>query len=419
MGSHLEKASLLIEQDRYDLAEKEVGAALAEDPESARAHALLALCRIRTGKRDEALAPAREAVRLAPDWGFPHFMLGKVHYAREEHDKALASLGEAIRLDPDEANYRWVIAAVLLDTGRTKEALAAADEGLRLEPEESGIHSMRGLVLYQLGRVGEAEEAYRRALSLDPRNDVAHAGLGRVAASRGHADAAVESFREALRIDPNDAWARQGLLEALRARYPVYGVFLRWLEWTRRLSGRTRTGLFIGLYFLFRMAGKSLRDAEGPLQWVLLLFVIVYILFFLMTWVADPLFNLLLRMRPEGRLLLTKEEIAASNLVGAALGASVLSGAAALVLHSIHMAVAAALFFVSVPALTMLFGIRRRYLRILAGTGFVLLLLFGLAGVAAMGTKESREWGIVLVVGAGAVLVLATWVSAISGLFRK
>ncbi|HEU4394891.1 MAG TPA: tetratricopeptide repeat protein, partial [Planctomycetota bacterium] len=308
MGAHLDRARLLFDQDRYDLAEAELRKALAEEPDDPASHCLLAFSLSRGGKPDEALESAKTAVSLAPDWAHAHFTLGKIHGNRDEYAKADAALRESIRLDPTDVHARWVRGAVLFDWGKRDDAIAEVDAGLRLDPEVSGLHSLRGLILYGLDRVGEAEAAFRTALRIDPRNDVAHAGLGRIEASRGRADAAVERYREALRLDPNDAWARSGLLDALRARYPVYGLFLRYFEWTRRLSPRTRTVLFVGLYLVFRYAGKAAKDAEGPLRWALLAVAVGYVLFALMSWIADPLFNLLLRLRPEGRLLLDRDE---------------------------------------------------------------------------------------------------------------
>jgi hypothetical protein len=45
-------------------------------------------------------------------------------------------------------------------------------------------------------------------------------------------------------------------------------------------------------------------------------FLILYIAFAVMTWVASPLFNLLLRLNRFGRLALSREQIVASNWIG-------------------------------------------------------------------------------------------------------
>ena len=47
--------------------------------------------------------------------------------------------------------------------------------------------------------------------------------------------------------------------------------------------------------------------------------VIGYVGFALLTWIGDPIFTLLLRLDPFGRLVVTDEQRMRSNLVGAAL----------------------------------------------------------------------------------------------------
>ena len=54
MNPHLQRASLLLEQSRFDLAEKEIRRALASDPDNAMSHALLGLCLANSEKFDDA-----------------------------------------------------------------------------------------------------------------------------------------------------------------------------------------------------------------------------------------------------------------------------------------------------------------------------------------------------------------------------
>src|SRR5262249_40024958 len=72
MDTHLQRALVLLEQSRYDLAEKELRLALASEPDNAIAHGFLAMC---LNERDEyagATEEAEAAIRLAPDWSEAH-----------------------------------------------------------------------------------------------------------------------------------------------------------------------------------------------------------------------------------------------------------------------------------------------------------------------------------------------------------
>ncbi len=65
MNPHIQRARMLIEQSRVDMAEREIRGALAEEPDNAEAHALLGVCLVDMQKFDEARREAEMAVHLA------------------------------------------------------------------------------------------------------------------------------------------------------------------------------------------------------------------------------------------------------------------------------------------------------------------------------------------------------------------
>jgi hypothetical protein len=128
----------------------------------------------------------------------------------------------------------------------------------------------------------------------------------------------MEHFREALRLDPEDEWARQGIVEALKAKHSVYALMLRYFMWAGKLTRRGGFVFVIGAYLGYRfLLGAARNNPEwAPWLWPIL---IAYIAFALMSWIAAPLFNLVLRLNKFGRMALSKEQTAASNWLGACL----------------------------------------------------------------------------------------------------
>src|SRR4029077_11267359 len=90
MNSHLQRGRLLFQQSRYDLAEAELRQALAEDPNDAYAHALLAMCLAEREEFPDATAEARQAIHLEPDSPFTHYVLAQVLHDRHHNAEALA-----------------------------------------------------------------------------------------------------------------------------------------------------------------------------------------------------------------------------------------------------------------------------------------------------------------------------------------
>lgn len=317
--SGLSRPALLIEQQRFDLAEKELRKQLTEHHDDALAHALLAYCLMRQERAGEAEREAREAVGLAPDLAFCHFHLGQVLDHRDRLDEAASAYKEAIRLDPEDADYPAALASVLVQQRRWDEALEAVERGLELEPDHSGCTNLRAMILTQTGKTGEAHATLDDALARDPENAFTHANRGWTLLRESQPAPAIEHFREALRLEPSFEYARIGIVEAMKARNPLYRPLLRFFHWMGSLQGRSQMLLILGLFFGVRVLrqGAQSNPALAPFLYPV---IGLYLLFVLLTWVAAPLFNLLLRLDRFGRLALSREEVRASNWFGAVLG---------------------------------------------------------------------------------------------------
>jgi tetratricopeptide (TPR) repeat protein len=157
MNTIRQRALLLQNQDRYELAEKAWREVLALEPGDAEGHASLALCLIEREAFAEAEAEARTAVGQAPDAGFTHFVLARVLFARNRHREALTAVDEAVRHDPENADYRALQAAIHADLADWRASLEAADAGLALDAEHIGCANMRAQALTRLDRKDEAE----------------------------------------------------------------------------------------------------------------------------------------------------------------------------------------------------------------------------------------------------------------------
>jgi tetratricopeptide (TPR) repeat protein len=318
MRKHLDRALMLLNQSRPDLAEQELRQALGADPDDGIAHALLALCLAQRKAYAEATEEAEAAVHLAPDHPFPHYVLASVLHERHRDDEAAAAVREAIRLNPEDADAFALLASIRFQQRDWEGARRAAERGLRIDPENDRCANLRAMALVKLGRRAEAEAAIEGALARDPENAVTHANQGWVWLERSEPQKALEHFREALRLNPTLEWARAGLIEALKARYLIYRLMLRYFLWMAKLSAGARWGIILGGFVGFRvLRGAANANPElAPYLWPLLG---AYLAFVVLSWIADPLFNLLLRVNRFGRLALSREEIIASNWIGACL----------------------------------------------------------------------------------------------------
>lgn len=329
MSQHQQRALLLLEQRRPEMAEQELRRHLTDAPDDFFSHALLALCLGEMERPAEALEEAAEAIRLAPDHPYPHYVRARTLLDAGRIDEAEAAIREAIRIDPDDPDAFALLAAVQLQRRRWSAALDAADRGLTIDAEHVACTNLRATALVQLGRRDEAGATLGQALARDPENPYTHANQGWALLHRGDRKAALEHFRQALRADPANDWARQGLVEALKAGNPVYGVMLRYFLWMSRLEPRTQWMIILGGFLGYRLLrGVATRNPTlAPFIYPILG---VYIVFVLLTWTADHLFNLLLHLNEFGRHALSDRQRTGARWVGAGLLLAVVCGVVAL-----------------------------------------------------------------------------------------
>ncbi len=196
-SDHLERAMLLLQQGRYDLAEQQLRQALAQDPNHPIVHALLGICLTTRDDREGAIAACENAVSLAPDFSFTHHVFARTLNHFDRLTEAEAAVREAIRLDPEEPEYHGTLALILLNRKRWPEALTAAETGLQLNAEEVDCLNYRAIALTRLGRRDEAGQSIHTALEHDPDNAHSHANMGWTLLHAGnHRKAAFDHFRE-------------------------------------------------------------------------------------------------------------------------------------------------------------------------------------------------------------------------------
>lgn len=312
---HVSRAALLLEQSRFDLAEAELRLALAEDPDNGRLHSYLAICLAERGALEEAQGEADRGVALEPDFPGAHFMRAQVLRKRKRLDEAMEAAAECLRLDPEQPSPRALRASIHLERKRWADALEEAEIGLSFDAADADCANLRAVALTQLGRRAEAATSLGEALERDPENDLTHANRGWGLLHEGDPKRAMEHFRESLRLDPTNEWARAGIVEALKARNPIYGLMLKYFLWMGRLSGKAQWAIVLGGFFAYRfLVGVAERNpASRP---VLVPLLVAYALFALFSWIASPLFNMFLRFHPLGRHALSPDQRLAGSCVG-------------------------------------------------------------------------------------------------------
>ena len=334
-----DRGLVLFQQRRFDAAAEQFRAALVANPDSAEGHAMLAVCLMEEEKFQEATREAQYAVELAPDHAMTLSVLGRVYYMRNYLKEADETVRQAIQLEPENPHHHGLLAAIRLNMKDWTGALGSAEDALRIDPEDTEANNIRAMALVKLGRRDEAGMTIGATLAREPEDALTHANQGWALLHANDPKKAMEHFREALRLDPEMDWARQGIVEALKAKNPVYRVMLMYFLWMSRLSAGAQWGLIIGGWIGSRFLRTLARNNPefGPFVWPI---IILYAIFVVLCWTAAPLFNLLLRLNKFGRLVLSDEERVASNWFGGTIALAVVLLVAGGVLLQLKLVVA-------------------------------------------------------------------------------
>lgn len=314
----LQKAELLLKQERYDEAQKEVKSYLASDPESIPAIILLIRIYLGMGSDEKADEMADQLVKRNPADPEVLFLKGVTQVQLGKRKSALKFLDSALAYNPLISEAHGLKAAIYFQLAEFEKAIEAADTGLGIDPQNETCLTHRSMALLKLGRKEEHFDADQQALKNNPMNSLTHASVGYSALQKGEHDKAKDHFREALRIDPGNEYARQGMLQAIKATNLFYRLFLQYMFWMQGLKPQVRWAVIIVGYLLIQ--GLNIySDSLGAFTPIAEIVIAVYMVFAISTWIIGPVSNIFLRFHSFGKFVLTEEEISVANRCAALL----------------------------------------------------------------------------------------------------
>src|SRR5262245_9904767 len=127
MSAHFRRASLLVNQQRFEEALGELALATPEQAGDPFHHGLRAIALMRLDRHQRALEAARKAIEIAPDIDYGHYVLALVYAERGYFREAHTAIQTAIQIDPADANNLGALARIEFLRGEWAAALEAAE----------------------------------------------------------------------------------------------------------------------------------------------------------------------------------------------------------------------------------------------------------------------------------------------------
>jgi tetratricopeptide (TPR) repeat protein len=132
-NAHFGYGYLLWRQLKYEEAEREFKAEIANTPEHASALAYLGDTEIHLGHPDDAPPFLLQAIRIEPTIALAHLDLGIAYSDQGRKDDALRELLAAAKLSPDDQNVHWRLGRFYQTIGKKVEAKAEFEKTRNLQ----------------------------------------------------------------------------------------------------------------------------------------------------------------------------------------------------------------------------------------------------------------------------------------------
>ena len=314
MGPVIQRVELLLQQSRYTDARDLLQQHLNENPQDFLGRYYLAAVYLQLGDKKQCRQMVEALLMEEPDNYLVLSLAVEMELADDLHEAAEARARLLVDNFPEDSDAFTKLARVKMGQRSYDKALAFTDKALELDAENTAALNLKIMLGRLLGKPG-TQEAIDEALNLDPNSAYTIANQGLQLIRDGKVDEALERLEYALSLDPTNDMARYAMSEAMKARFWPYRMFLKYGEFTARLSEGGSWKFLIGVYIGYRLLRK-LAESNETLGLVLWPLVFLLAFLFLLSWVLEPLMNFYLLSNPYGKLLLDEDDKWMARLTG-------------------------------------------------------------------------------------------------------
>jgi tetratricopeptide (TPR) repeat protein len=316
----IERGEQLRKLNRPQEAIAELQKALIVEPDNEDALSEIILCFLELKDYKNAEENVNKLLTVIPDEAHPHYYKAFIQLQKDNYAKAEEHILDAISLNPYQSAFFGLLSGIYIERTEWKKALEYANQGLEIDPEDSTCLNHRTVCLTKLDRHDEIDDSIDNALKNNPYDAYTHANVGWTKLEINDNEQAKVHFAEALRINPNFEYARLGMVEAIKAKNPLYRLFLKYQFFMSKYSASGQMAIIVGL----AIGRNFIRSMSKTFPILLPIFYLLGFLFFL-TWIMKPFGDIFLRLDSYGKLVLSDKEKRSSEIVGVGVLVGVIS----------------------------------------------------------------------------------------------
>jgi tetratricopeptide (TPR) repeat protein len=176
----------LYQQRKFNEAVTRCTEAARLNPDEFRIHAILGLAHMGAMKFKSASDSFAKAIKLQPQDKELYLLKATADRWRNAMNEAVAGARKALEIDPNFARAHQLIGEVLQhDEKRRNEAIAAYRAAIKADPQLLEAHAGLGSVLANAKDEKGAEEVFKQAMAADPQRMAGRFELGRMLVKQG------------------------------------------------------------------------------------------------------------------------------------------------------------------------------------------------------------------------------------------
>jgi tetratricopeptide (TPR) repeat protein len=195
--AHWQLASCLSGLRRLNEAFEHAKTAVALDPASVAALAVLAAAYGEVGQHEDSVSTYEQALRIKPDYVPAIFGLASALASKARWSEALEWTDRGLSIRPDHVIMLRIRAESLAALNRKEEALATMEQFLRIAPDRVESHAVASSIFKRVGETEKAIEFAQTALSMNPADPFLHNSLAQLKMKERLFDDADRHFKHA------------------------------------------------------------------------------------------------------------------------------------------------------------------------------------------------------------------------------
>ena len=262
---------------------------LAEDPNDALCHGLLAANLIGLSRIHAAEYEIKTALNLDPSHAFLHIIAAQICMMKNQLKLALESCDQALMLDVENVRALLVKSSIYTLLEKNNDAFNCIEQAAQIAPDSCDVITSFGDYYLETGDTKKAFSYASQALKVNAQDVDANLLMANVQLSLGNIDEAEYHTKFVILQKPDNRVALQLFANIKMRKNTLFGLWWKLNSKLATLSNLKATIILIGAYLFFNLAAQVAKDIGYPATATVISYS--WLIFVIYTWVGIPYYQ--------------------------------------------------------------------------------------------------------------------------------